>query len=89
MIHVLRYTEDLEKSGLTSEQAKKSVIIWMELMDQNFGTKSDYREQNLKNEIALSALRSELKQDISNVINEISDLRTEVIDLRTEVKKRP
>jgi chromosome segregation ATPase len=98
MIHVLRYTEDLEKSGFTPEQAKKSVIIWMELMDQNFATKSDYREQNLKNEIALSALRSELKQDIvelrselkqdiSNVRDEISDLRTEVIDLRTEVKK--
>jgi hypothetical protein len=87
MIHVLRYTEDLEKSGFTPEQAKKSVSIWMELMDQNFATKSDYREQNLKTEIALSAVRSELKQDISNVRNEISDLRTEVIELRTEVKK--
>jgi chromosome segregation ATPase len=95
MIHVLRYTEDLEKSGFTPEQAKKSVIIWMELMDQNFATKSDYREQNLKNEIALSALRSELKQDIvelrSELKHDIVDLRSElkqdIVDLRSELKQ--
>jgi hypothetical protein len=91
MIHALRYTEDLEKSGFTPEQAKKSVIIWMELMDQNFATKSDYREQGLKNEMALAAVRSELKQDISDLRSElkqdISDVRTDIINLRSEVKK--
>jgi hypothetical protein len=80
MIHALRYTEDLEKAGFTPEQAKKSVIIWMELMDQNFATKSDFREQGLKNEMALAAVRSELKQDIS-------DVRTDITNLRSEVKK--
>lgn len=62
MIQALRYTEDLEKAGFTPEQAKKTVIIWMELMDQNFATKSDYREQGLKNEMALADLRAEIKK---------------------------
>lgn len=95
MIHALRYTEDLEKSGFTPEQAKRSVIIWMELMDQNFATKSDYREQSLKGEMVLTALRSELKKDIADVRAElkqdISDLRSElkqdISDLRSELKQ--
>lgn len=91
MIHALRYTEDLEKSGFTPEQAKRSVIIWMELMDQNFATKSDYREQGLKSEMALALVKSELRQDITDLRTElkqdITDLRTEIADLRIEVKK--
>lgn len=95
MIHALRYTEDLEKSGFTPEQAKRSVIIWMELMDQNFATKSDYREQGLKSEMALALVKSELRQDISTLRSElkqdIADLRTElkqdITDLRTELKQ--
>jgi hypothetical protein len=79
----LRYAEDLEKSGFTPEHAKKSVIIWMELMDQNFATKSDYREQNLKNEIALSALRSELKQDIAELR---SELKQDISNVRNEIQ---
>ena len=47
MIHFLRYTEELEKVGFSTEQAKKSVQIWMDLMDQNFATKSDFREYYL------------------------------------------
>ena len=47
MIHVLRYTEELEKVGFTNEQAKKSVQLWMDLMDQNFATKSDFKEYYL------------------------------------------
>ena len=43
MIHVLRYTEELEKVGFTNEQAKKSVQLWMDLMDQNFATKADFK----------------------------------------------
>jgi len=44
MIHALRYTEELEKVGFSAEQAKTSVQIWMELMDQNFATKADFKE---------------------------------------------
>lgn len=44
MIHALRYTEELEKVGFSAEQAKKSLQIWMDLMDQNFATKADFKE---------------------------------------------
>lgn len=44
MINALRFTEELEKAGFTSEQAKKSVDTWMSLINDNFATKSDLRE---------------------------------------------
>jgi DNA-binding transcriptional regulator GbsR (MarR family) len=44
MIHALRYTEALERAGFSADQAKIQVTIWMELMDQNFATKADFKE---------------------------------------------
>jgi hypothetical protein len=44
MINALRFTEELEKAGFTSEQAKKLVDTWMSFINENFVTKSDLRE---------------------------------------------
>ena len=44
MIQVLWYTEELEKVGFSAQQAKTAVQLWMDLMDQNFATKSDFKE---------------------------------------------
>ena len=66
MIHVLRYTEELEKVGFTTEQAKTSVQLQMDLMDQNFATKSDFKEHYFMT-----------KTDLKDVQSEMKDLKTE------------
>lgn len=72
MIHVLRYTEELEKVGFSTEQAKKSVQLWMDLMDQNFATKADFKEHYFMT-----------KSDLKDVQNEMKELKT---DLKNEFK---
>lgn len=79
MIHVLRYTEELEKVGFTSEQAKKSVQLWMDLMDQNFATKADFKEHYFMT-------KTDLKEVQNGMKNLENKLQTEIKDLRTEVK---
>lgn len=66
MIHVLRYTKELEKIGFSTEQAKKSVQLWMDLMDQNFATKADFKEHYFMT-----------KNDLKDVQNEMKKMRTE------------
>ena len=72
MIHVLRYTEELEKVGFSTEQAKKSVQLWMDLMDQNFATKADFKEHYFMT-----------KHDLKNVQNEMKEMKTE---LQSDIK---
>ena len=79
MIHVLRYTEELEKVGFSTEQAKKSVQLWMDLMDQNFATKADFKEHYFMTKTDLKDVQTEMK-DLK------SELQTEIKDLRTELK---
>ena len=77
MIHVLRYTEELEKVGFTTDQAKKSVQLWMDLMDQNFATKSDFKEHYFMTKNDMKDLKTELQ-------TEMKDLKTE---LQTDIKE--
>ena len=90
MIHVLRYTEELEKVGFTNEQAKKSVQLWMDLMDQNFATKADFKEHYFMTKTDLKEVQNEMK-DLKNELqtemkNLENRLQAEIKDLRTEVK---
>lgn len=76
MIHVLRYTEELEKVGFSTEQAKKSVQLWMDLMDQNFATKADFKEHYFMT-----------KNDLKDVQNEMKELKTELKnEFKTDMK---
>ena len=90
MIHVLRYTEELEKVGFSTEQAKKSVQLWMDLMDQNFATKSDFKEHYFmtKNDLKdvqneMNDLKNELQSDMKDLK---SELQSEMKDLKTDIK---
>ena len=83
MIHVLRYTEELEKVGFSTEQAKKSVQLWMDLMDQNFATKADFREHYLMTKNDLKALQTEFKSDMKNLQTEF---KSDMKNLQTEFK---
>ena len=77
MIHVLRYTEELEKVGFSTEQAKKSVQLWMDLMDQNFATKADYKEHYFMTKTDLKDVQNEMKDLKSELQSEMKDLRSE------------
>ena len=61
MIQALRYTEDLESVGFSHKQAKMSVQIWMDLMDQNFATKADFKEHYFMSRNDLLELRIDFK----------------------------
>lgn len=86
MIQILRYTEELEKVGFTTEQAKKSVQMWMDLMDQNFATKADFKEHYFMTKTDLKDVQSEMKDLKSELQNEMKDLRNELKDFKIEVK---
>jgi len=79
----MRYTEELEKVGFSTEQAKKSVQIWMDLMDQNFATKADYKEHYFMTKTDQIELRHELKTQIEEIRH---DVKVQVDELRREVK---
>ncbi len=90
MIHALRYTEELEKVGFSTEQAKKSVQVWMDLMDQNFATKADFKEHYFMTKSDQMELRYELKQQADELKHElkhetkqqIDELKYDFIELR-------
>jgi DNA-binding transcriptional MerR regulator len=78
MIHVLRYTEELEKVGFSTEQAKKSVQPWMDLMDQNFATKADFKEHYFMTKTDLKEVQTEMKELKSEIQNEMKKLKNEI-----------
>ena len=90
MIHVLRYTEELEKVGFSTEQAKKSVQLWMDLMDQNFATKADFKEHYFMTKTDLKDVQNEMKNLKNELQTEMKDLKselqTEMKDLKTDFK---
>ena len=77
MIHVLRYTEELEKVGFSTEQAKKSVQLWMDLMDQNFATKADFKEHYFMTKNDLKDVQVEMKELKTEIQSEMKELKTE------------
>lgn len=90
MIHVLRYTEELEKVGFSTEQAKKSVQLWMDLMDQNFATKADFKEHYFMTKTDLKDVQNEMKDLKSELQSEMKEMKTEfkvdMKEMRTEFK---
>ncbi len=88
MIHALRYTEELEKVGFSTEQAKKSVQIWMELMDQNFATKADFKEHYFMtktDQMEMKAQFDELRHDMKTRFIEV-DAKLDKLESRLTVK---
>ena len=83
MIHVLRYTEELEEVGFSTQQAKKSVQIWMDLMDQNFATKSDFKEHYFMTKNDLKDVQNEMKELKNEIQSEMKELTNE---FKTDLK---
>lgn len=94
MLNAFKFVEKLERAGFSKELAKASVEGWIELMDQNFATKADFKEyyftmkedlhtQNFAFKSELQELRTEIKSEIQELRTEF---KTEIQELRTEVK---
>ena len=62
MFNALKYTEELEKAGFTREQAEVSMKLLVETMNENFATKSDFKELGWKIEKLETKLDSSLKE---------------------------
>ena len=88
MIHALRYTEELEKVGFTTEQAKKSVQVWMELMDQNFATKADFKEHYFMTKTDMIELSNMLKDENTILRKEINSWTITFLNRFDEIDKR-
>ena len=95
MINAIRLSDELEKAGFTSEQAKKSVDTWMSLINDNFATKSDFREFQLVNkadlkdlEINLQNQTRDLRSELEGQIKDLrSDLEGQIKDLRSDIEQ--
>lgn len=94
MFNALKYTQELEKAGFSREQAETSVKVLIEVMNENFATKSDLKELSgdIRSEMKdLSAeLRSEMKTLGTELRSEMkalsSELRSEMNELSSELR---
>lgn len=66
MMNAIKYMDELESKGFTQEQAKTSVNLWIELMNENLVSKNDLLE---------------VKTDLLEVKNDILELKSEVKDV--------
>lgn len=78
MMNAIKYMDELEQKGFTNEQAKTSVNLWIELMNENVASKNDLLE-----------VKNELKEDIKDLIHkmdkEFLSVRHEMNDLESRL----
>jgi hypothetical protein len=55
MFNALKYTQELEQAGFTREEAEVSVRILIEVMNDNFATKSDMQA-------GFAAIRADMRE---------------------------
>ncbi len=67
MFNALKYTQELEKAGFTRAQAEISIRLLIDVMNENFATKSDLKTEFL-------SLRTELKAETKDLQSEIKEL---------------
>jgi len=60
MFNALRYREELEEAGFSREQAEVSVRVLIDVMNENFATKSDLKELDLKLESSVQRLEAKI-----------------------------
>lgn len=92
MLNAFKFVEKLERAGFSKELAKASVEGWIELMDQNFATKADFKEYyfTMKEDLHTQnfAFKSELQELRTEIKSEIQELRSEIqaIELKLVIK---
>jgi len=94
MFNALKYTEDLERAGFTSEQAKASLKILIEVMNDSFATKSDLLLTKSELNTTIFTVKSELQADLQAVKSELessiqsvkSELESSIQSVRSELE---
>ena len=79
MINALKYVEAMEKSGFTEEEAKTTINIWLELMNDNLASKLDLKNLEFATKQEFTAVRHEMKEEFKNVRHEMKEDRKSVV----------
>jgi hypothetical protein len=92
MFNALRYTEELEKAGFSRDQAEVSVRVLIDVMNENFATKSDIKELDLKIDSAVQKIDSKIEsvtQRLDSKIDSVAqklDSRIDSAEYRLTIK---
>src|SRR5262249_26828719 len=60
MFNMIKYTQELEEAGFTREQAETSVKLLIDVMNENFATKSDLKETEMRLSASIHAVETKL-----------------------------
>ncbi len=60
MFNALKYTEELKRAGFSADQADVSMKVLIDVMNENFATKSDVKELDLKLDSTAQRLESKI-----------------------------
>lgn len=86
MIDTLKYTKDLEKSGLNRRQAETIVGAQFKMISENVATKSDVNNLKIEMHSEFKDIRSEFRSEFKDVRSEFKDVHSEFKNLRSEIK---
>jgi hypothetical protein len=78
MFNALKYTQELEQAGFSREQAEASLKILIEVMNENFATKSDLKQEidrlDNKMQFGFNDLRADLNEVKTELKSEMREL---------------
>jgi hypothetical protein len=74
MFNALKYTEELEKAGFSRSQAESSMRVLIDVMNDNFATKSDLNELRMAAKFDLAELELRLDSKFERVDSNLREL---------------
>jgi hypothetical protein len=81
--NALKYTQRLEETGFTRDQAEQLVKTVMETMDDTFATKADLKEQVFMLRSDMREMGIEIRSEMKEMGNEI---RSEMKEMETSIR---
>jgi hypothetical protein len=87
MFNALKYTQELEQAGFSRAQADTSLKILIEVMNENFATKSDLLETETRLRSEISEVRSDLLASEARVKNEINALKIDFKSIEASIRE--
>jgi hypothetical protein len=85
MFNALRYREELEEAGFSREQAEVSVKVLIDVMNDNFATKSDLKELDLKLESSIQSLSAKI-DSVEKRLEAKIDARADSLEQKFDLK---
>lgn len=81
MINAIKYMDDLIETGFTQEQAKTTVSMWMELMNENLATKEEFKALELSTKIEFKALENEIKKLETKMDQKFAEMKFSIVSI--------